>query len=166
MRTILAFIVGTVALAALAAPVTAESWKKYVNARFGTFTEYPADRFRALPPPVNDDGQIFEGRDGSSLTVSGGYNVEDFTPSTYERFLRDAAERDYEDVTYRAAGAHSLVLSGLRNGEIFYEAYLFDGDVIHSLVITYPRAAKAEYDPIVTRIARSFGPRRTSSLGG
>ena len=154
--------VGAVAVVVLTAPGGPETWKRYVNGRFGTYAEYPADRFRALPPPENGDGQSFEGRDGSFLIISGSRNVEDYTPSTYERFLRGSSEGDYANVTYRTAGAHSLVLSGLRGGNIFYEVRLFDGELIHSLVITYPLAAKTEYDPIVTRIARSFGPRRAA----
>ena len=159
MRAILALILAIAAAAVLAAPAGAETWKKYVNGRYGTFAEYPADRFRALPAPENGDGLSFEAKDGGSLIISGGHNVEDFTPATYEKFLRISSERDFGNITYRAAGAHSLVLSGLRGDRIFYEEYLFTGDMIHTLVITYPRSAKAAYDPIVTRIARSLGPR-------
>lgn len=159
MRIILAFIVAAAAIVVLTVPDGGKTWRKYVNERFGTFAEYPADRFRALPAPENGDGQSFEGKDGSSLIIAGGHNVENFTPATFEKFLRTYSERDFGNVTYRMAGAHSLVLSGLRGDQIFYEEYLFTGDLIHTLVITYPRAAKADYDPIVTRIARSLGPR-------
>lgn len=159
MRAILAFIVVAAAMVVLSVTDGAKSWRTYVNERYGTFAEYPADRFRALPEPENGDGQSFAGKDGSSLIISGGHNVENFTPAAYEKFLRTSSERDFGNVTYRTVGAHSLVLSGLRGNQIFYEEYLFTGDLIHTLVITYPSAAKAEYDPIVTRIARSLGPR-------
>jgi hypothetical protein len=159
VRSILAFIVAAAATAALMVPAGAETWKKYLNGRYGTFVEYPADRFRALPEPENGDGLSFEGKDGSNLVVSGGYNVENFTPATYEKFLRTFSERDFGNVTYKMVGEQSLVLSGLRGDRVFYEKYLFAGDLIHSLVITYPRSAKAEYDAIVTRMARSLGPR-------
>ncbi len=159
MRAILAFVLAVAATAVLTGPAGAETWKKYLNGRYGTFAEYPADRFRALPAPENGDGLSFEAGDGGSLVISGGHNVENFTPATYEKFLRTSSERDYGNVTYRAAGARSLVLSGLRGDRIFYEEYLFTGDLIHTVVILYPRAAKAAYDPIVTRIARSLGPR-------
>lgn len=159
MRTILAFILAVAATAVLAGPVGADTWQKYLNGRYGTFAEYPADRFRALPAPDNGDGLSFEAKDGGSLVISGGHNIEDFTPTTYEKFLRTSGGRDYGNVTYRAGGAHSLVLSGVRGDRIFYEEYLFTGDLIHTVVIVYPRAAKAAYDPIVTRIARSLGPR-------
>jgi hypothetical protein len=51
------------------------------------------------------------------------------------------------------------VLSGNRGDSVYYERYLFVGDVILGVTITYPRAAKASYDPIVARIARSLGPK-------
>ncbi len=159
MRMIRAFVPAILAAAILAAPAGAETWAKYRNARYGTFAEYPADRFRALPASENGDGLSFEAGDGGSLVISGGHNVENLPPATYEKFLRTSSEGDYANVTYRAVGARSLVLSGLRGERVFYEEYLFTGDLIHTLVITYPRAAKAAYDPIVTRIARSLGPR-------
>ena len=159
MRAILTFVVTAIAMTVLAVSAGAESWATYLNARYGTFAEYPTDWFRALPPPENGDGQSFRGKDGSSLVISGGHNFENFTPATYEKFLRGSGADDYSHVTYSTTGAHSLVLSGLRGGEIFYEEYLFSGDLIHTLVITYPPAARAEYDPIVTHIARSLGPR-------
>lgn len=159
MRPIAAFIVAAVAIVALAVSADAETWKRYVNGRYGTFAEYPADRFRPLPAPDNGDGLSFQGKDGASLIISGSFNVERLTPAGYERFLRTSGDRDFANVTYRSVGAHSLVLSGLRGDQVFYEEYLFAGDLIHALFITYPRASKSEYDPIVTRIARSLGPR-------
>jgi hypothetical protein len=52
------------------------------------------------------------------------------------------------------------VLSGYRGASIFYEKYVFakrkDVDAIHGFVMTYGRDAKAVYDPIVARIARTL----------
>jgi hypothetical protein len=49
------------------------------------------------------------------------------------------------------------VLSGTRGSNIFYEKYLFRGDLIHGMVMTYPQSLKAEYASIVARIAKSLG---------
>jgi hypothetical protein len=46
-------------LIAVAREAAAETWKLYVNARYGTVAEYPADRFRPGHPPANGDGQRF-----------------------------------------------------------------------------------------------------------
>jgi hypothetical protein len=46
-------------LIAVAREAAAETWKLYVNARYGTVAEYPADRFRPGHQPANGDGQRF-----------------------------------------------------------------------------------------------------------
>jgi hypothetical protein len=139
----------------------ATTWKLYQNARYGTVAEFPADLFRPGRPPDNGDGQSFTTKDGAQLAIFAGFNIEDYTPATYESFLR-GGDSDYHNVTYRAAGGNWLVLSGYRGDLIFYEKYLFahrrDGDVIHGLVVTYRRGAKAVYDPIVVRMAQSLRP--------
>jgi hypothetical protein len=155
---LMAVLVGAL-LVAPAPQAAAQTWKLYVNDRFGTTAEYPADRFRPGRPPDNSDGQAFMAADGAELRIFAHYNVDDYTPAEQETFLRGAGS-DYTDVTYRATGKNSLVLSGYRGDSIFYEKYIFAGrkrdGVIHALTVTYPRDAKAVYDPIVARMARSL----------
>jgi hypothetical protein len=155
---IIRFLAGLLLLAG-ACEAAAETWKVYANARYGTIAEYPADRFRPGRPPDNGDGQGFTAKDGAQLSIFGSLNINNETPATYEQFLRSGSS-DYQNVTYRASGSNWLVLSGYRDDTIFYEKYLFakgkDIDVIHGLVVTYPRAAKAVYDPIVARMAQSL----------
>jgi hypothetical protein len=83
----------------------------------------------------------------------------DDTPASYEAFLRSASS-DYKEVTLRTSGSNWLVLSGYRGASIFYERYIFARrkvvDTIHGFVITYGRDAKAVYDPIAARIARTL----------
>lgn len=158
MRSAIAPIAALLLLGLASAVVAAESWKTYANPRFGTFAEYPADRFHPLPPPENGDGQSYSAADGATLAIFGSYNVENWTPAGYEKMIR-ANGSEYADVSYRASGADWLVLSGSRGENIYYERYLFVGDEIHGVVIAYPRAAKASYDPIVARIAQSLGPK-------
>ena len=157
-----AFLVG-LSLVTPAPEAAAETWKLYVNARYGTAAEYPADRFHPGRPPDNGDGQSFRAEDGAELAIFAGLNIDDDTPAKYEAFLRSGSS-DYKDVTYRATGSNWLVLSGHRGDSIFYEKYIFakgkDVDVIHGLVMTYRRATKAVYDPIVARMAQSLRPSR------
>jgi len=140
-----------------ATPARAESWLAYVNPRFGSVIEYP-DRFRALRPPDNGDGQAFEAADGARLTISGSHNINDDTPASYEKFLRESGDGAYADVTYRASGPDWLVLSGRRGGDTYYERILFDqaGETIHHLSITYPPAFRNAYGPIIPRLSRSL----------
>ena len=56
----------------LLAPIpqaAAETWKLYVNDRFGKAAEYPADRFHPGRPPDNSDGQSFTADDGATLDI-------------------------------------------------------------------------------------------------
>jgi hypothetical protein len=154
----MAVLVGPLLLAP-APDAAAETWKLYVNARFGTVAEYPADRFHPGRPPDNSDGQRFTAGDGAELRIYASWNIDDYRPATYEMFLR-SGDSDYTDVTYRATGNNWLVLSGNRGDSIFYEKFIFakgkDDGVIHALTVTYRRDAKAVYDPIVARMARSL----------
>jgi hypothetical protein len=153
-----AFLTGLLLVASVR-EAGAEAWKLYLNARYGTAAEYPADRFRPERPPENGDGQSFMAKDGAKLAIFASLNVDGDTPATYEAFLRGASS-DYDEVTLRASGSNWLVLSGYRGGSIFYERYIFvkrkDVDTIHGFVITYGRDAKAVYDPIAARIARTL----------
>ena len=137
----------------------ADRWSDYVNARFGTRLAYPANRFAADPPPDNGDGLTFRAQDGAVLLVFGQNNALDETVASLEAGKTDG---DYAEITYRARGPKWLVLSGFREVEgvrsVFYEKYLFSGqgDVIHTMILTYPEARKARYEPIIARMAGSL----------
>jgi hypothetical protein len=154
---LMAVLVGPL-LVAPAPEAAAETWKLYVNARYGTAAEYPADRFRPGRPPDNGDGQAFTAADGAELRIFAHWNIDGDAPADYETFLR-SGDSDYTDVTYRATGTNWLVLSGYRGDSIFYEKYIFTkgkNAAVHGLTVTYRRDAKAVYDPIVARMARSL----------
>jgi hypothetical protein len=61
-------------------------------------------------------------------------------------------------VVYERTKERFLVLSGYRNGNIFYTKVVVSNDrrVACILDITYPRAMKEQFDRIVTRMSRSF----------
>jgi hypothetical protein len=143
----------------------AEKWTVYGNARFGTFADYPAERFAALPPPEDGDGQIFQAHDGATLTISGSYNIDNDTPASYETSLRQGTRSDDTSVTYRATGKDWLALSGIRGNNVFYEKYLFRGDIIHAMVLTYPRSLETAYRGAHRAVpARPQGPCRRQML--
>ena len=148
--------------AALSGASADERWATYVNDRFGTSLTYAADVFVMQPPPENDDGRTLVAADGAKILVFGGYNVANDTLDSKRASL---SGRDYAFTTYRATGKNWFVVSGHRSiggvDSIFYEKYIVSAasDTIHSLIVTYPAALKARYDPIVDRLAASFaGP--------
>ncbi|GLQ77346.1 hypothetical protein GCM10007881_08620 [Mesorhizobium huakuii] len=142
---------GFVSGAAIAKPFT------YVNARFGTVCTFPDEIFTdRQPEPENGDGQVWLSADGASLTCSGILNVDDDTPKGFVAAEKASKEPGYT-VTYGKTGKNWAVLSGMKDGKIFYERRLFGRDgVIRTVWIDYPPALKSKYDPLVGAIAGSL----------
>ncbi|MER9730549.1 hypothetical protein [Mesorhizobium sp. M0217] len=132
----------------------------YTNARFGTVCTFPDDIFTdRQPEPYNGDGQQWLSADGASLICSGIFNVSDDTPKSLVAEEKAIKEAGYQ-ISYSKTGKNWAVLSGLKDGKIFYERRLFGKDgVIRTVRIDYPPAVKAKYDPLVGAIAGSLkGP--------
>ena len=143
-------------LAAQAWPAAAAD-RTYVNPRYGTSVTYPDAVFSvAAQQSENGDGQRWTSPDGAELAVWGQYNALGFTPSEQAEFI--AGEIGAE--SYRKIGPRWTVISGVKDGIIIYHRAEFGADdVIHSMEMRYPEAAKARYDRLVGRIADSLsGP--------
>ncbi|UVK45404.1 hypothetical protein BPNPMPFG_000936 [Mesorhizobium sp. AR07] len=142
------------AVPSIAAPFT------YVNERFGTVCTFPDEIFAdRQPEPDNGDGQEWLSADGASLICSGILNIDDDTPKGFVAAAKASDEAGYK-VTYSKAGKDWAVLSGLKDGKVFYERRLFGRDgVIRTVWVDYPPALKSKYDPLVGAIAGSLkGP--------
>jgi hypothetical protein len=130
----------------------------YVNARFGTSATFPDEIFtEQQEPPENGDGLEWRSKDGASIAIFGAYNVMDDTPKTLDA---EGRELEGRTVTYSRTGRNWLVQSGFDNGLVFYERQVISPTkVIHGVLIEYPPALKAVYDPLVGPIAASLrGP--------
>ena len=141
------------AILLMAGPAGAQSYRKYCNARFGFCIEYPV-HFGMEPAPANDDGRAFDDGEGLRMTVSGINNVMDGTLKSE----RHSQEQHFDSISYRAAGSNWYVLSGYKGNKIIYlKTFVGRGSSNH-LHISYPARLKAEYEGVVTRMARSFLP--------
>ncbi|TPL51334.1 hypothetical protein [Mesorhizobium sp. B2-4-6] len=132
----------------------------YVNARFGQSCTFPDEIFdRPMPEPENGDGQQWLSADGASLTCSGIYNVDNDTPQGFVAQEKASTEPGYK-ITCSKTGKNWALLSGTKEGRIFYERRLFGkDDVIRTVWIEYPAALKTKYDPLVASVANSLrGP--------
>lgn len=127
----------------------------YRNERFGTSATFPADIFStALEAPAEGDGLGWVSPDGANIFVYGRENAGGETPRSVI-----AGRAGVDDVTYNRSGNRWAVVSGYRDGEIFYERYIFRGDLIHSVSIRYPQTERATYDRLVGPITMSLrGP--------
>jgi len=130
----------------------------YRNARYGFALSYPAGQFAPLPPPANDEGRVFVSRDGNARLLAGalpnsdGMNLRDYRALVLQQSY-PGAEIDYAPVR-----GSWFVLSGVRDGVIFYERVTFTcgGRLINSWAMLYPAAERRLYDRIVEQVSRSY----------
>jgi hypothetical protein len=109
------------------------------------------------PPPDADDGRRFKSADGAEFAVSASYAAMDYTLATYRDFIvKNLAPGSA--IAYETRGKNWFVVSGTRGDSIFYEKHLLShrGEMNEDLVISYPAALKATYDPIAARMAKSL----------
>jgi hypothetical protein len=154
-KNLVCFLVAAAIVAPLVTQASAESWKTYHNARFGTTADVPAD-WQPGRPPDNDDGLVFTSADGRAhLTVSGGLNIWD---SIAEAMAIYEEPRDGATVTYKQRGTRSITLSGTRGDVIFYEKHILScrDQVWNSIYLEYPASRRTEFDQLVAHIARSL----------
>jgi hypothetical protein len=135
-----------------------EKYESYSNERFFFSIDYPSDLMKMQPPPDNDDGRTFLSNDGQTeVRVWGQYNADSKTLN--ERYTIDLKGFTGKP-SYIELKRDWYVLSGMKEGKIFYEKTLVrrrgDTDVFFTFTITYPSGMKAKFDPIVKRMAESF----------
>jgi hypothetical protein len=154
----LAVIVMVPAPAWLSRAAGADNWRTYHNDRYGTTVDYP-DIFKPGPPPDSDDGRKFKSADGADFAVYASYNALDFDLAKFQKFIETNLDPG-SVITYRSHGDDWFVISGTRGSDIFYERHLLSHgkQMTESFVITYPARLQQTYDPIVTRMSKSFRP--------
>ena len=142
-----------------AAPVMAQgsTWRTYHNERYGTTIDYP-DFFKAGPPPANNDGLAFKSPHGAEFSVFASYNALDFDLAGFRDFIVKNLGAG-EVITYQARGDDWFVISGTKGSDgVFYERHLLSHgkQMTEGFVVSYPARLKQKYDPIVTRMSKSF----------
>ena len=135
-------------------------FESYDNARFEYSIQYPVDILTPQDEAQNGDGRAFLSPDGTvKMLVWGQYNA--LFDTLKKAYLSDLRERS-KGVTYKALLKKSYVISGVKDGKIFYQKTMLngkDGDggaVFATFTIEYDKADKSKYDPVVRKIAASF----------
>src|SRR4029079_351126 len=116
------------------------------------------DTFASQTPPANDEGRVFVSRDGKARLLAGAFsnadriNLRDYRMLILQQIYPGAY------IDYAPVGAPWFVLSGTREGVIFYERVTFtcSGRLINSWAMLYPATARRVYDRIVEQVARSY----------
>ena len=145
-------------LSAQAGELGEMGWTAYRNARFGLTLSYPAAVFEHERSSKAGDGELFASRDAKARLLVGALaNTDGHTPGSYQRMI---AQTSYpgSKIDYAPTGGTWSVLSGEKDGVMFYEKVMFSckQQVISSFALIYPVAQRKLYDPIVEVIEDSF----------
>jgi len=134
-----------------------EQFGAYRNERHGFVFGYPVDRF--LPLPVsNEDSRQFVSKDGNArILVCTLPNFDGKSLREYRTFLLKEGFAG-ADVTYAPLRDSWFVLSGTRNGAIFYQRVNFvcGGRAINSWLVQFPAAENPVYAPIVEQMHKAY----------
>ena len=136
---------------------TTEIWSVYRNDRYGFRLEYPSSLFLPESPPTNNNGRSFRTSDGRARLIA-------YASMNHEGKSLDEIRSEYLEsagnlvVTYNRIVGRGIVISGESGNDIVYTRIILSAgaDVINVVEITYPTEWKELFDPIVTRISRSF----------
>ena len=157
VAALLAGIAGVTAVRPLAQALAQEETATYLNKRYGFTLSYPTAHFRPQEP-LSEDGRVWVSRDGNARLLAGALPNAD--GMTLEEYRKIVIERSYPgaSIDYAPMRDTWFVLSGTRDGTMFYERVTFtcDGRVINSWAMLYPQGERKVYDRIVERVARSY----------
>lgn len=146
-------------IASTAAPAqTSRQWTVYEEPEYGFRIDVPTS-FQAEPPPArpsSESGRVFSALDGRArLLVFGAPRGDASLDELRRGYLEKAGN---PRITYTRRFGSSYVMSGFLGDDIFYMKLVLPrgGDAINVMEIRYPREMKRRFDPIVTRLSRSF----------
>ena len=163
-----AYFLAVSAMSALAGRLDAQldDWATLKNERHGFAIAYPVSVFEQKSEPTTDEGRVLLSKDGKAKLLVGAFENEDNKSlEDYRQFVKDdqyaGAAIDYDVIKQRW-----FVLSGTRNGEIFYQRVSFTcgGKLINSWAMLYPETERKTYDRVLTarsaqrRLYRPWAP--------
>lgn len=153
--------IGAVCTLTVSAAQTAQRGQEeiatYTNKRFGFTLSYPTARFKPQEP-LSEEGRLWVSHDGNARLLAGALpNADRMNLKDYREFV---LKESYPGaaIDYAPVRDSWFVLSGTRDGTIFYERVTFTcgGKLINSWAIIYPAAERVAYDRVVEQVARSY----------
>jgi hypothetical protein len=131
----------------------------YRNPLYGFTISYPTAEF-APQEPLEEAGRVWASPDGSAKLLAGGLpNDDGLSLREYRNLVLRESYPDAE-LDYAPVRDSWFVVSGVRNGTMFYERVTFTcgGKVINSWALLYPQSERRRYDRVVEQVARSYRP--------
>lgn len=127
----------------------------YTNHKYGYLLAWPKKLLAAQGESDAGDGQIFVAPDGwARLTCWAGFNSVVNQP--LKKAFQEAQREPGLQVTYKTLRKDFFVVSGVKDGNIFYRKTVRTALVQATFVLTYDQALKDEFNPLVGDMARSF----------
>jgi hypothetical protein len=157
MRRIVLATLAMIALVGAAFP--AESWGRYINARYGYGVDIPAG-FSPVHEADNGDGGVSRSADGQSqLSVWGANLLLDPLSTDVKSRIESAAGEGWK-VSYKKVTDRWASWSGERDGRIFYARaiILCHDDQAGFFQLEYPAELREDFDAIVKRLVKGFKP--------
>ena len=138
-------------------------WQTYFNDRYGVQINYPADLFRALPPPTNNDGRQFEQVNGNGgFYIFSQYNALE---EPIEVLFQQDRSRDGEQVSDADLAGNAFQVSGTRDAFVFFRRTLLAPDGLISVFeLRIDRNDIALFNDIATPMDLSFAQSNLESV--
>ncbi|UQB68978.1 hypothetical protein [Epilithonimonas zeae] len=138
------------------------NYDNYCNVRFQYCVDYPIQLMTPEPESSNGDGRIFTNhKHEETLRVFGRNNLdaEGRTISLKQQFdadLKSLAKNTATKITYQKRGKTFFVISGYKNGKIFYQKTILKNDAFAYAILQYDENERTVFDKISTNIFKSF----------
>jgi hypothetical protein len=130
------------------------AYDTYRNERFGFTIEYPYNLLRPDEGLGDGHGQSFASADGEATLIVYGSEGEEAN-ALREEYDAELARSDLR-VTYQVLRPTWFVVSGYQGPYIFYQRTHRTADGLRTFRLRHRAADKDYFDPIVTRLSRSF----------
>lgn len=142
------------------APAAEETWKKYVNARFGFILTYPASLL-AGPEAMNGGGREFHSRDREFSVAGFAHFFVPDSGDSFDKRWEDELSTPHVNITYKRKTPTWYAVSGVADdGTEYYHKLYRKGSSWAAFHITYPHAQAKKYDNWVTQMGKRFIPFR------
>jgi hypothetical protein len=133
-------------------------WRTYADPKLGTSVQYPAGIFSVEGgAEQRQPGRLFETPDGrAKLSV---YTMPNDHRDSPASFLKTPLRVNSGVFDYRRVTSRFFVLSGVREGMVFYSRCNFSRNPPHRIgciYLRYPEEETKSWDRIVTRISLSL----------